>query len=139
MLVWWWFGALALADIVPDLPANCPAGSVGTTNHTGAYCTPDECEVDACGTGQACESTGLCVIREERPCGGLQDPNQPCTFSYVEAVSPCETQADCSNGAQCENEPVCIAPRACGCSSSMGFPAVMFLVGLLPFAWRRRS
>lgn len=139
-----WFlliGALtARADVVGPEPEDCPAGSIGTSNHSGAYCTPRLCADSPCDDG-VCETTGLCVLEEERQCGGMTTPGSPCTYTHREVFGTCEGDGDCSEGS-CVIDEYCVDPSSkdseiCGCASTGG-PTAVLLLGLLPLALRRR-
>lgn len=131
-----WFAATSLADVVGPDATGCPRGSVGTSNHGGAYCTPaPECSAE-CQAGERCESVGLCVLEEERSCGGMIDPKYPCTYTHREALRTCRDQSDCATGT-CEIAERCVAAGCGGCASPMG-GAGWLLVGLVPLLARRR-
>jgi uncharacterized protein (TIGR03382 family) len=141
MLIVMWMALAAHADVV-DTPPECPSGAIGRTGHTGTWCAPQFCAESPCGDDRECENTGMCVFEEERPCGGMTTPSEPCTFLYQEHFGPCETDEDCSEGS-CVVADYCVEPESskvggggedgCGCSSSSGAP-VVFLLGLLPLA-----
>jgi hypothetical protein len=131
----------ARADAIGPPPEDCPSGSKGTSSHAGNWCAPLPCTDGVCGEGTTCETTGLCILREEnRPCGGRPGP-EPCTFTYQEAFGPCATDADCTRGT-CVTDDYCVEAGLggswCSCASAGGASSV-FLLGLLPLALRRRS
>ncbi|MCA9569708.1 MAG: hypothetical protein KC656_17815 [Myxococcales bacterium] len=135
--------AAALADAVPSPPDDCPPGSVGTTGHSGAYCTPEPtCQATCEAADEQCLPVGLCILEATRPCGGMQDPEAPpCTYLHREAFGTCTTQDECSEGT-CTTEDRCVTPEevgtpACGCASR---PSPLWLapLALLPLAARRR-
>ena len=128
--------SLALADVVGPDPTNCPPGSRGTSNHSGPYCVPATCD-NGCPDGESCTSTRLCILEEERPCGGMVDPGEPCTYTHIEATGACDDQSDCTGSATCVTADRCTAPSLCGCST-LGPPSLVLLLGLLPLALRRR-
>jgi hypothetical protein len=132
----------AHADAVGPLPEDCPSGSIGASSHAGNWCTPWLCEERDCELGTTCENTGLCVLEEERECGG-QTSGEPCTFTYREAFGPCETDDDCDQG-RCVTDDYCVEPTppdeasSCGCSTGAG-ASMVFLLGLLPLLGARRQ
>lgn len=127
----------AHADAISPPPEDCPSGSIGTASHVGQWCTPHLCAEQPCGD-RTCETTGLCVLEEERDCGG--QTGSPCTFTYREAFGPCELDTDCTEGT-CVTDDYCVEPAkadtGCGCSSAGG-ASMVFLLGLLPLAGARR-
>jgi MYXO-CTERM domain-containing protein len=145
----------AHADVVNPPPEDCPSGAVGTAGHGGEWCTPDPCVDGQCALGTTCETTGLCVLEEERPCGG-QSSGTPCTFVYREAFGPCDDDGACDEGT-CVTDEYCVdeagedtadgdtdtptsPDEGSGCSCSTGAGASMvFLLGLLPLLWIRRQ
>jgi hypothetical protein len=55
--------ALAEADMVSPPPTDCPAGTIGATNHAGPHCLPQSCgEGKACPAGQVCATQELCRV-----------------------------------------------------------------------------
>lgn len=128
----------ALADVVGPNPTDCPPGSIGTANHNGPYCTPSTCE-NGCADGQECRTVGLCILEEERNCGGMQDPENPCTYTHVEATAACEGPTDCGGDTTCVMAERCVETAGtCGCDTASGPAAAMVLLGLVPLALRRR-
>lgn len=131
-----WLSAGSYADVVGPDATGCPRGSVGTSNHGGAFCTPrPEC-TDECQDGERCASVGLCILEEERPCGGMTDPSKPCTYTHVEALGSCSEQGDCATGT-CVVADRCMAAGCGGCDASGAVGAWVFWA-LLPLGLRRR-
>ncbi|MEZ4323129.1 MAG: hypothetical protein R3F61_37025 [Myxococcota bacterium] len=129
--------SLALADVVGPPPDDCPPGASGTSSHGGPYCVPSTCD-GTCEEGGTCEPAGLCVLEETRECGGMQDPENPCTYLHREARGTCQTQDDCTGGTTCEIADRCVtAGPVCGCASTGALPTAVLLLGLLPLAVRR--
>lgn len=134
--------SVAMADVVGPEPEDCPAGSVGAANHSGGFCRPAPC---GCTEGDACEPVPLCVLQEERPCGGMQDPEVPCTYIHVEAFGPCVRDLDCRTG-RCITDDWCEEPAPpddtrAGCASSPILPSMAFAfasLGLVLLRPRRR-
>ena len=127
-MIWFtlvWFGA-AYADVVGPDAKSCPPGSVGSSNHGGPFCVPAEC-ADGCRDGARCESTSLCVLEEERACGGMTTPTDPCTYTHIEAFDECQTDADCAQGT-CVTADRCVEEGGLGigCSNSSTAPSLAF-------------
>jgi MYXO-CTERM domain-containing protein len=137
-----WMAGLALADVVNPPPEDCPSGAIGQSGHIGEWCAPHVCAERPCADDQTCETTGLCVVEEEVDCGGMTDPNNPCTFLKREAFGACEVDADCDQGT-CITDDYCVdegkvgGGDLCGCSSTGGASFVV-LLALLPLGLRRR-
>jgi hypothetical protein len=137
--------ATAHADVVDMPPEDCPPGSMGQTGHSGTWCEATACDGDgACEEG-TCREYGLCVVVEERECGGQQpDTAEPCTFTVHEALGPCDEPSDCDRGT-CEVVDRCVRGGAfgaggCGCAQ-VPSGRVAFGVGLVALAgaaWARR-
>ena len=133
--------SVAMADVVGPGPTDCPAGSSPDAYHGGPFCAPQTCTDSVCPGGDSCEPAGLCVLVEERECGGLTDPENPCTFTHTEALGVCETSDDCAGDIPCVVENRCVPPQGaagCGCSANTVLPAAVFGLGLLPLIGRRR-
>lgn len=126
----------ARADAVPPPPEDCPPGALGQTGHDGPYCTPSTCD-GTCEEGRTCRSIGLCVVTEERPCGGMTTPGETCTYQHVEALGTCNDQADCTTGGECQIADRCVE-SGCGCATGASPVAAVLLGGLLPLAVARR-
>ena len=151
----------AYADVVGPEPEDCPSGSIGTASHAGEWCMPWLCAERACELGTTCENTGLCVLEEERACGG-DTSGTPCTYTHREVFGPCETTDDCASGT-CVTAEYCVEPappgndtsggdtsggdtasggtsdgsKGCSCSTGAG-ASMVFLLGLLPLLGARR-
>ncbi|MCK6506795.1 hypothetical protein L6R53_26065 [Myxococcota bacterium] len=113
--------SLARADVVDDPPADCPAGSVGQTSHTGTWCEAATCRSDSqCAEGQTCREVALCVDTYTRECGGLRSKEEtPCTFTVHEAVGECGAGGTCARGT-CETALRCADPPGCGGCAGVG-------------------
>jgi hypothetical protein len=123
--------SFALADVINAEPTNCPAGSIGTSSHSGEWCTPDECESDDECLNQPCSvDVGLCVVTTEEQCGGMISDTADCTFTKREVLGKCQTDADCDDGVPCEIADRCSRAGTCGCSTG-GSPWFAALVGAM--------
>ncbi|MCA9490467.1 MAG: hypothetical protein KC621_11105 [Myxococcales bacterium] len=145
---------IARADVVRPPTEPCTPGSRVSHSHSGSFCTPASCD----GCEGECRPVGLCVVEEDRPCGGRRAHRDPdCQFHAVIAKGACETDADCAAGS-CVVADRCVQgapPRAIPqpepeaptgtspqgsflCSTSTAAPALVFALGLLPLYRRRR-
>ncbi|MCB9689837.1 MAG: hypothetical protein H6738_23375 [Alphaproteobacteria bacterium] len=156
MLLFLLVAPIARADVVRPPPEPCVPGSRVSHSHSGSFCTPASCD----GCEGECRPVGLCVVEEDRRCGGRSSHRDPeCRFHAVIAKGACETDADCATGA-CVVADRCVpgAPPATPpepaaepeaptgpspkgsflCSTSTAAPALVFVLGLLPLYRRRR-
>jgi hypothetical protein len=131
--------SLARADVASE-PESCPIGAEPVTAHA-PYCTPGTCE-GGCDAGDTCRSAGLCVIDEQRQCGG--NASGDCTYQHVEALSACSSQADCAAGTcvvadRCAPEVLAPGAAGCGCTSGWSAATGFMLLALLPWVTRKRA
>ncbi len=137
----------AHADAVEGPPEDCPDGQVGTTDHIGPRCVPLECTDGTCDEGP-CTHAGMCVVEEERQCGGMTTPGSPCTFTFVEAFDLCDNDDDCSQGT-CVVADYCLDTSsksqgggACGGCTTGAAASAVWIAGMLPLLFglaRRRT
>jgi hypothetical protein len=84
----------------------------------------------------------MCVIDEERQCGG--DMSGDCTYQRVEAVSACSSDEDCDAGTcvvadRCAPEALPPGKAGCGCTSGWSAATGFMLLALLPWVTRKRD
>src|SRR5258706_3036512 len=96
--------AVALADAIPSPPRNCARGSYGRSSHEGARCEPRRTctATTACGHGQQCAPTALCIHRRTGPAGGLFPDGVPHPTVRIDEVNGvCGANDACPNGSRC--------------------------------------
>lgn len=131
--------SISFADVVGPDATGCPRGSYGTSNHGGSFCTPSaECSAgETCNDGESCQTVSLCILEEERPCGGMVTEKEKCTYTHREVFGRCSDQSDCDQGT-CVTADRCVSASACGCAHG-GPASALLLLGLLPLWARRRE
>lgn len=135
---------LAHADVVGPDATGCPYGSVGTSNHGGPYCVPQpECggtADDACNNGTECNEVELCVLVEERPCGGMTTPGEECTYTHREAFEPGANESCGTDEGAFSRASRCVEPKGCTTApmGALGASGAL-LLGLALLARRRRG
>ena len=59
----------ARADVVEDMPIDCPGGATYSPSHCGPVCLPRSCTTDSdCAAGTSCGMQSYCV--DDMSCGG---------------------------------------------------------------------
>lgn len=104
---------LALADAIDPAPYDCPRGSVGQSNHNGAWCQPTICTDDSdCSSGKVCSEDVIAFCTETRTmdCGGLSHWDDDCTETRTMVHHPCGANDGCALG-RCETVRRCAASR----------------------------
>jgi hypothetical protein len=113
LVVLWLATSLAHADALLPPPAECPAGSFGTSSHAGPWCMPTTCAAAAdCerfrvrwgATERArfeCRPEALCIRAETaRGPRGMSFPREVATASCT-ATRTCEGDIECTEATRC--------------------------------------
>jgi hypothetical protein len=102
------FGRLALADVVNPPPTDCPAGSFGEVSHAGPYCRADDCSADAtgCAAASPCQSQALCSVE-------IAGASMGGPFTVNNIVGPCAADGTCTEGV-CKTLSVCMPTGGAG-------------------------
>jgi len=132
-------GAVAHADAVGPPAEGCPAGARGTSDHGGQYCTTEPVCEDTCDDDRQCSSTSLCVLEEERTCGGNSSSNDDCTYTYIEVTGTCSGGGSCDVGT-CVVADRCVEPKlGLGCTTTGAPSALVAGLGVLLLLGAGRS
>ncbi|MBX2804314.1 MAG: hypothetical protein KTR31_42020 [Myxococcales bacterium] len=134
-----WMSMLAHADAIGPDAEGCPTGARGTANHNGSFCIPEPTCDAGCDADRSCERTSLCILEEERPCGGMTTPGTECTYTHVEVTDTCSADGACAVG-ECVVADRCVEPSfGPRCATGVGPAGAFSLAMLLPLLARRRK